>query len=135
LVKDTSPLIRGSVTAVVADARKMRPMAARKLPPEAQARVVASVRDPGEILASSLLVALHLGPRKPMLVGFLDALGLAHEDGLLKDESTEPIGLDHLKKACASLSSESPAAIRVYLNTLWLQDPTRWAYARDVPLP
>ncbi len=134
LVKDPSPLIRGSVIAVVADARKMRPVAARKLPPEVQARIVATVRDPGEVLASSLLVALHLGPRKPMLVAFLDALGLAHEDGILKDESTEPIGLDDLKKACGALSSESPSAIRVYLNTLWLQDPTRWAHARDVPL-
>ncbi len=134
LVKDQSPLIRGSVTAVVADARKMRPIAARKLPPEAQARIVATVRDPGEVLASSLLVALHLGPRKPMLIAFLDALALPHEDGILKDEATEPISLDDLKKGCAALGSESPSAIRIYLNTLWLQDAARWANARDVPL-
>ncbi len=134
LVKDTSPLTRASVAAVVAEARKMRPVAARKLPAEAQARIIASVREPGEILASSLLVALHLGPRKPMLVAFLDALGLPHEDGVLKDEATEPIALEDLKKGCAALVSESPFAIRTYLNTLWLQDPGRWENARDVPL-
>jgi hypothetical protein len=134
LVKDPSPMIRASVTAVVADARKMRPVAARKLPPESQARIIATVRDPGEILASSLLVALHLGPRKPMLVAFLDALGLPHEDGVLKDESTEPVPLADLTKACAAISSESPSAIRVYLNTLWLQDAERWAFAKNVPL-
>ena len=134
LVKDPTPLIKASVIAVVADARKMRAIAARKLPPEVQARIVATVRDPGEVLASSLLVALHLGPRKPMLIAFLDALGLPHEDGILKDESTAPIPLDDLKKACAALGSESPAAIRVYLNTLWLQDGERWANAKDVPL-
>lgn len=132
MVKDPTPLIRASVTAVVADARKMRPIAARKLPPEVQARIVATVRDPGEVLASSLLVALHLGPRKPMLVAFLDALGLPHEDGVLKDESTTPINLEDLKKACAALSSEPPSAVRIYLNTLWLQDPDRWAQAREV---
>ncbi len=132
MVKDPTPLIRASVTAVVADARKMRPIAARKLPPEVQARIVATVRDPGEVLASSLLVALHLGPRKPMLVAFLDALGLPHEDGVLKDDSTTPIGLEDLKKACAALSSEPPSAVRIYLNTLWLQDPDRWAHAREV---
>lgn len=132
MVKDPTPLIRASVTAVVADARKMRPIAARKLPPEVQAKIVATVRDPGEVLASSLLVALHLGPRKPMLVAFLDALGLPHEDGVLKDDSTTPIGLEDLKKACAALSSEPPSAVRIYLNTLWLQDPDRWANARDV---
>ncbi len=134
MVKDPSPLIRASVIAVVADARKMRAIAVRKLPLEIQARIVATVRDPGEILASSLLVALHLGPRKPMLVAFLDALGLPHEDGILKDEATQPISLDDLKKGCAALGSESPSAIRIYLNTLWLQDPTRWANAKDLPL-
>lgn len=132
MVKDPTPLIRASVTAVVADARKMRPIAARKLPPEAQARIVATVRDPGEVLASSLLVALHLGPRKPMLIAFLDALGLPHEDGVLKDDSAEPIALENLKKACDALTSESPAAVRIYLNTLWLQDPDRWAHAREI---
>lgn len=135
LVKDQSALIRASVTAVVADARKMRPIAARKLPAESQARVIATVRDPGEILASSLLVALHLGPRKPMLVAFLDALGLPHEDGVLKDEATEAVPLEDLKKACAAISGEPASAIRIYLNTLWLQDAERWAHAKDVPLP
>lgn len=134
LVKDQSPLIRANVIAVVADARKMRAIAAKKLAPEAQARIIATVRDPGEMLASSLLVALHLGPRKPMLISFLDALGLPHEDGVLKDEATEPIPLDDLKKACAVLASEPPTAVRAYLNTLWLQDPARWANAKDVPL-
>ncbi len=131
MVKDPTPLIRASVTAVVADARKMRAIAARKLPPEVQARIVATVRDPGEVLASSLLVALHLGPRKPMLIAFLDALGLAHDDGLLKDDSSTPISLEDLKKACAALASESSSAVRIYLNTLWLQDPDRWANAKD----
>ena len=134
LVKDPTPLIKASVIAVVAEARKMRAIAAKKLPPEVQAKIVATVRDPGEILASSLLVALHLGPRKPMLIAFLDALGLPHEDGVLKDEATEAIGLEDLKKGCAALSAEPPSAIRIYLNTLWLQDGARWANAKDVPL-
>jgi len=129
LVKDTSPVIRASVIAVVADARKMRAVAAKKLSAEAQAKVIATVRDPGEMLASSLLVALHLGPRRPMLVAFLDALGLPHEDGVLKDDSSTPISVEDLKKGCAALSNESPAAIRTYLNTLWLQDGERWANA------
>ena len=134
LVKDESPMTRAGITAVVSDARKMRPIAVKKLSREVQARVVASVRDPGEILASSLLVALHLGPRKPMLIAFLDALELPHEDGVLKDETSEPVSLDDLTKGVAAVGFESPSAIRVYLNTLWLQDAERWANARNVPL-
>ena len=67
-----------------------------------------------------------------MLIAFLDALGLPHEDGVLKDDSAEPITLERLKKACDALSSESPSAVRIYLNTLWLQDPDRWAHAREL---
>lgn len=134
LVKDKSPLIHASVIAVVAEARKMRAIAVRKLAPDALARIIATVRDPGEMLASSLLVALHLGPRKPMLISFLDALGLPHEDGILKDEATEPIPLEDLKRATATLSSEPPTSVRAYLNTLWLQDPSRWSNAKDVPI-
>ena len=132
LAKDTAPVIRASVIGVVAEARKMRTVAARKLPAEAQAKVIATVRDPGEMLASSLLVALHLGPRRPMLVAFLDALGLPHDDGVLKDESTTAISVEDLEKGCAALSGEPRASILTYLNTLWLQDPERWANARTV---
>lgn len=134
LVKDPTPVIRASVIAVVADARKMRPIAARKLPAESQARIIATVRDPGEVLASSLLVALHLGPRKPMLIRFLDAVGLPHEDGVLKDEGTEAVPLEDLQKGVTTLSSEPVTAVRAYLNTLWLQDPERWANAPKVTL-
>lgn len=134
LVKDPTPVIRASVIAVVADARKMRAIAARKLPADAQARIIATVRDPGEVLASSLLVALHLGPRRPMLIQFLDAVGLPHEDGVLNDEGTAAIPLEDLKKGVAALAAEPVAAVRAYLNTLWLQDPERWAHASKVPL-
>ena len=73
-----------------------------------------------------------IAPNAPF--AFLDALGLAHEDGVLKDEATEPIGIEELKKACAALTSEPASAVRIYLNTLWLQDAERWANAKDVPL-
>ena len=75
--------------AAVVKARHMRPQVARALPPEEQARALASVLDVGEPVASSLLVALHLGERRPMLATFLDAAGLPHENGLLKDERTK----------------------------------------------
>ena len=52
---------------------------------ESQARAVAQILDPGEGLAASLLVALHLGERRAVLSTFLDAVGLPHEDGILTD--------------------------------------------------
>jgi hypothetical protein len=118
-------------------ARHMRPQAARALPPDEQARALAGVLDPGEPLASSMLVSLHLGTRRPMLATFLDACGLPHEDGLLKEEA-DGVALteESVKAGLAALSAKhGPAEIRTYLNTLWLQDPDRWAVLQALPDP
>jgi len=127
--EDPSPEVMAGALGAIIKARHLRPQVARSLPPEEQARALASVLDPGEPVASSLLVALHLGARRPMLSTFLDAVGLPHEDGLLKDEA-DAATLDdaHLRAGLAALKARfTPHEIRTYLNTLWLQDPDRWS--------
>jgi hypothetical protein len=98
--------------------------------PEARASSLASVLEPGELVASSLLVALHLGHRREMLRAFLDALGLAHEDGILADEGgadAGPVATEKLAQARAGLlGTWNEHEVETYLNTLWLQDPERW---------
>ncbi len=126
--QEPAPEVLGAALAVLVKARHLRPQAARALPAASQARILASVLDLGETLAASLLVALHLGPRRSMLSAFLDALGLPHDDGILKDEGqpvplTEPAARAAVKALAASYP---PGQVGVYLNTLWLQDPVRW---------
>lgn len=121
---------------LVVRARRLRPQVARALPPEALARILATVHDPAESIAAGLLVALHLSARRPLLACFLDAVGLAHEDGLLKDE-TEPVAAVGRDAALlghkALLGAHAPDEVRLYLNTLWLQDPERWAALEEPP--
>jgi hypothetical protein len=109
--------------------RKLRPQVARSLPLEERIQALASLLDPGETVAASLLVALHLAERRPMLGAFLDALGLPHEDGVLKQEAEEqaPPSEPSLQAAAAKLRGAFPEGqVAAYLNTLWLQDPERW---------
>ena len=122
------PELAGAALGALVKARHLRPQAARALAPEAQARILATVLDPGEPLAQGLLVSLHLGARRPLLGAFLDALGLPHEDGVLKDEADAvgPVTLEKARQAVAALASFPAAEVRTYLNTLWLQDPERW---------
>lgn len=123
------PELTGTALGALATARHMRPQAARSLPPDAQARILATVLDPGEPLAQGLLVSLHLGHRRPLLSAFLDALGLPHENGALKEEgeATAPVAAEKVKAAVATLAAFPAAEVRTYMNTLWLQDPERWA--------
>lgn len=121
-------LYAGALSAVIR-VRKLRPQVARALSPEALADALSTVLDPGEPLVSSLLISLHLGSRRPLLVAFLDALGLPHENGLLKEEADAfPVpAAAALKKAALVIAPAFPHdQIGVYFNTLVLQDPDRW---------
>lgn len=122
------PELAGAALSALVKARHLRPQAARSLAPEAQARILATVLDPGEPLAQGLLVSLHLAARRPLLGAFLDALSLPHADGILKEEADDapPVSEEQARAALATLGSFPPAEVRTYLNTLWLQDPDRW---------
>jgi hypothetical protein len=122
------PELAGTALGALVKARHLRPQAARSLAPEAQARILATVLDPGEPLCQGLLVSLHLGRRRALLGAFLDALSLPHEDGVLKEEAdaAAPITPENAKAAVSTLASFPASEVRTYLNTLWLQDPERW---------
>jgi len=123
------PELAGAALTALVKARNLRPQAAMALAPDAQARILATVLDPGEPLAQGLLVSLHLGQRRALLGAFLDALSLPHENGVLKEEadSAAPVEVEKAKAAVAALAPFPVSEVRTYLNTLWLQDPDRWA--------
>jgi hypothetical protein len=126
---DTPAELTGPSIGALAKARHLRPQAARALAHDAQARILATVLDPGEPLAQGLLVALHLGQRRPLLRAFLDAVSLPHEDGVLKEEGdapAPPVSPEQARTGVAALASFPAAQVRTYFNTLWLQDPDRW---------
>jgi hypothetical protein len=125
----------GTALGAVVKARHLRPQVARSMPVEDLSRALAGVLDPGEPLAAGLVVALHLGERRELLKAFLDGVGLAHEEGVLKDEGeTRPVSAPALQKGVAALTARFPAhQVRTYLNALWLQDPERWGGLEDLP--
>jgi len=127
--KEPPAEVAGTALGVLVKARHLRPQAARALEPAAQARILATVLEPGEPLAAALLVALHLGERRPILAAFLDALSLPHEDGLLKPETEPPPALDQdtARRAVSALAPFARHQVTTYLNTLWLQEPERWS--------
>jgi hypothetical protein len=122
------PELIGAAIAALVKARHLRPQAARTLAPDAQARILATVLDPGEPVAQGLLVGLHLADRRPLLGAFLDGLKLPHEDGILKEEADAgpPVSEADARAAVAGLAAFPADHVRTYLNTLWLQDPDRW---------
>lgn len=127
----------GGIDMAIVRARRMRPQAARSLPADEKARVLAGVLDPGEVVASALLVALHVGERRPLLSSFLDGLGLPHEQGILKEDDqggAQPVTEEAARRGVAALAAAFPQPqVIAYLNVLWLQDPERWAVLEHAP--
>ena len=73
--------------ALIARQIKFRPKSVLTLGLDKRARHLAGLVQVSDLLAARLVISYHLEHQRPMMGAFLDALGIAHEDGLIKDES------------------------------------------------
>ena len=82
---------------------KARPKFVQGLPLEKKARYLVTFPQMPDALAARLLVSYHLAHQRPMLKGFLDALGIAHEEGLITADPEGPISAERLsrRRRCA----------------------------------
>ena len=71
-----------------------------------------------------------------MMGAFLDALGIAHEEGLINDEDVEAPSEEKLAAAAKAVAAAYPADdVALYLSTLTWQDPDTWGGLRShIPL-
>jgi hypothetical protein len=120
--------------AAIAMRIKFRVKSAQALPIEKKARHLVALGNVSEMIAARLLVAFHLAHQRPMMARFLDALGIAHEDGLIAGEDLQPPPAEKLGEAARTLgASYPPEDVALYLSTLIWQDPETWGTLGDVP--
>jgi hypothetical protein len=111
---------------LIAQKKKFRPKTVIGLDIDRKATHLASLPVLPDPIAARALVLYHLADRRQMMARFLDALGIAHENGLIQEDSVVP-DADRLGPAAAELHREWPADdVRLYLNTLLCQDPATW---------
>ena len=113
-------------TAIAATLR-FRPVAVRKLPLDKRVGYLVRAVRADDSLASSLLLALHLGRRRSMLATFLDQLGIEHEDGVIQVDEFEPPGAEKLTAAVEAVYDAFPETeAEVYFATLIALEPESW---------
>jgi hypothetical protein len=122
------PASRLQADVAIARAVKARDVFVRRMPVEKKIAYLATAVRPDEMLASSLLLALHLGERRPMLAAFLDALGIAHDNGLIGDNAElKPPDAASLGAAARTLYERFPADdVTLYLKVLLAMDDAMW---------
>lgn len=113
---------------------KFRPQSMQSMPLDKRAKYLAQLPGISEGVAARALVSYHLAHQRPMMGAFLDALGIAHEDGLITAESVDPPKRQDVEKAAAAIAAGYPAAdVSLYLNTLLAQDPETWEALAGLP--
>jgi hypothetical protein len=117
---------------LIAQQRKFRPKSVVALDLDRKARQLATLPNVPETVAARALVAYHLAEQRPMMGAFLDALGVAHENGLIQDDAVAPPP-EKIAPAASQLAQQFPPDdVSLYLNTLFCQDPETWAALEQV---
>jgi hypothetical protein len=117
---------------IIANQKKFRPKSVLSLDVDRKVRHLASIGNLNDPLAARILVVYHLADHREMMGAFLDALGIAHENGLIQNDEVKPEA-DKVAPAAATLYEKYPAAdVTLYLDTLLCQDPETWGALADV---
>jgi hypothetical protein len=121
------PLYRTTLAAV-AEARKLRPIfLERQARSDRHSTMLTTLSRPNmETTAATLIRAWLVKKQKPMLVAFLDGLGLAHNEGVVDDL---PPAMDDakLRAAVDGLLAKYPAEeVTVYLHAFNGMNEANW---------
>jgi hypothetical protein len=113
--------------ATIATQMKFRPKTVLSLPLDKKTKYLVALRNVSDAVAARALVNYHLGAQRAMMGEFLDALGVTHEEGLIKDETVVKPESEKLRAAAAAVGEKFPAEdVSLYFSTLVSQDPDTW---------
>lgn len=131
---EQAALEQAEAVALIARQIKFRPKSVLTLGLDKRAKHLAGLVQISDLLAARLVISYHLEHQRPMMGAFLDALGIAHEDGLIKDDSPAKPDDATLEKAVNTLTAAYPKAnvARYFWALLW-QDPETWGGLKGRP--
>lgn len=125
--EDEKPVYKATLKAV-ADARKVRSVFLQRQPrTERHVGMLDTLAKPRmELAASTLLRTWLLKGKKQLLVDFLNALGIEHEDGVV-DDLPESMDEAKVKQAVDAILETYPQeVVAVYLNAFNGINETNW---------
>ena len=131
---EQAALEQAEAVALIARQIKFRPKSVISLTHDKKARHLAGLAQVSDLLAARLLISYHLEHQRPMMGAFLDLLGIAHEDGLIKEDAPVAPDAATLDQAVKELATKYPKAdvARYFWALLW-QDAETWGGLKGRP--
>jgi len=115
---------------------KFRPKSIQSMSIERRAKHLAAVTDLSDALVGRALIAYHFAAQRPMMMAFLDALGIAHDNGLIAADDVPPPPQPQLIEAVEKLrAAYPPDVVELYLQTLLALDGDTWTGLRALVAP
>ena len=131
---DTADTNAQHIEATLAIARRLnfRPKSIQALPIERKAKQLAQIADVSDTIATHALIAHHFSAQRPLMAAFLDALGIANDNGMITAEEVTAPEPEQLRDAIAKLSTFPADDVSLYLRTLSALDEDTWRHLPDV---
>lgn len=118
---------QAEVIILLAKRMNFRAKSVQSLPIERRARHLAQLPEVSDAVAGRALVTYHFTHQRPLMAAFLDALGLAHEDGLITTQELPPPDAATLAAAVGKIRQSFPSDdVDLYLRTLLALDSDTW---------
>jgi hypothetical protein len=116
-LREGAPAVYTQALAAASAWLRARPQFVRKQSPDKRAQLVrqALARVSTSIVAEEVLAAYFLQVKKPLLIEWLDAVGVPHKDGGLEDDALPQPARSVLEQALASYRKPDDAADRALL--------------------
>jgi hypothetical protein len=116
----------------IAQQKKFRAKSVFGMDDERRAKQLASLHTVPEVVAARALITYHLAEQRPMMGAFLDALGIGHENGVIKEDDVKPDS-GRMGPASDQIAKDFPRSdVSLYFNTLLCQDPDTWGGLHDI---
>jgi hypothetical protein len=128
------PQEQAEVIALIAQRLKFRTKSVVVLPIAKKTQYLLSLLSLPEMVAARLLVAYHIGHQRALMSAFLDALGIAHDNGMIAEETEVAPTPEKLRSAVDAVSASfSKEDVAVYLSTLYWQNTDTWGPLAEFP--
>ena len=131
---DTTQTNAQHIEATQALARRLtfRAKSIQALPIDRKAKQLALLTDVSDSIATHALIAYHFTTQRPLMAAFLDALGIANDNGMITAEEVKAPEPEQLRDAIGKLSTFPAEDVSLYLRTLSALDEDTWRHLPDV---
>lgn len=123
------------VEQVLAQRLHARPVFVKKLSPEKKAGYLARDMATMPYLWDAVMISYHFASHRPMLIDFLNALGISNKDGHYEssDKDVQPPSAEALDPAVKTLLEKYDRTdVLVYLGAAVTQDEEFWANLKPI---